>query len=248
MNLFAASTSFALALSVVACSAAEVGSASDLPGAQTSRRVDDAGAGDAATNPEAPPTKTGTGEEAPPAVNPATVYTGFAAGTAFRVPVSLDVGAEGDVNWEIEDASLATVAPVATPAEYQKFTGHYAMITTKKAGRTKVFATQAGHRYEAAIVIAAYTDAQLETGRARYRNDGAGARRPCASCHEQEGGADHSPTWLSAWNDTNVLSVIQTGQYEGTDLKGMADHRWELTEAERTGVVAFLRALPPRGF
>jgi hypothetical protein len=75
----------------------------------------------------------------------------------------------------------------------------------------------------------------------------AGATK-CAGCHELSNGVDHSPTWLAFYADADVLAAVTTGKYaDGRVLKGV-NHKWELTDAEKTGILAYLRSIPPKGF
>ena len=61
---------------------------------------------------------------------------------------------------------------------------------------------------------------------------------------------DHSPAALAAAKDDEVAAIITTGLANNHPIKidGVAGHRWEVSEAERDGLVTFLRGLEPRGF
>lgn len=70
-------------------------------------------------------------------------------------------------------------------------------------------------------------------------------RAACASCHGLTNGVDPSPGSLSSHTD-DIISAITTGKYQsGRALRG-ADHAMNLTDAEKLGIVPYLRALSPR--
>lgn len=215
---------------------------------------DDTSVGD--TQSEKPPTDPTDEFDMKDFLMPDIINTGFTGGAeVFKVPLFTDL--TGTLTWEIADPTLAEITPVAPPADYTEYKKEepdapdlqFAMLTTKKAGTSTVFVSGGGKKAEAQLVIKAYTSAAYAVGQARYKNAGADARQPCAGCHEKPDGADHSPSWLALFDDDDVLSAIQTGVYavDKYEVNG-GNHKWNLTEEEKTGIMAYLRGLAPRGF
>ncbi len=187
---------------------------------------------------------------------PDLINTGFTGGAeVFKVPLFTDL--TGTLTWEIADPSIAEITPVQPPADYAEYKKQepnapdlqFAMLTTKKAGASTVIVSGGGKTAEAQLTVKTYTSAAYAVGQARYKNAGTDARQPCAGCHEKPDGADHSPSWLAFFDDEDVLSAIQTGVY-AVDKYEVNDgnHKWNLTEEEKGGIMAYLRGLAPRGF
>jgi len=178
---------------------------------------------------------------------PDVAHTGFDGTHVFKVPLSTNLT---NVTWKIDDPAIASITPVATPALYAEYGETWAMVTAKKAGTTKVTATGGGKTVSSMLVVQAYTAANLAAGDKRYNtpdNPTAAQRNACAGCHKLANGADHSPVVLAAYDDDDVLPAITTGVYQdGYQL--MVTHTWNLTDAEKQGIMPYLRSLPPRGF
>jgi hypothetical protein len=186
---------------------------------------------------------------------PPLVHSGFDGTNTYKTLVTLFYPEEqniGTVEWALADPSIGKIEQVGTP------TGGYvdATITTAKAGMTKVTVKAGGKTYEADLQVATYTAAQYTLGQQRYMNPAnAGANRmACAGCHAQANGVPHTPTEMAFADDQTLVTVITTGAYPprmidgkmvpGYTLQG-TPHKWDLTADERTGIVAYLRALPP---
>jgi hypothetical protein len=210
------------------------------------------------------------GNPAAAVVFPPTVHSGSDGVHEFRVPVSTDLSnqVEGAVSWATGDSSVATAESVATPDGVPPSRGVWAMITTTGDGQTSVTATIGRYSVSGEVLVAAYTSEQVAAGDTRYHTDGTDDRQACASCHQAEGGVDHTPTEMAFHDDAALLTVITQGHYpdqcltdEGDpctcDTAGCTlvpgyvlsiDHTWNLTETEAAGIVPYLRSLPPRGF
>ena len=52
---------------------------------------------------------------------------------------------------------------------------------------------------------------------------------------------------MAGYGDDEMLSAITTGVLGTYQLTGV-NHAWSLTEAEKQGIMPYLRALPLRGF
>lgn len=200
---------------------------------------------------------------------PPVVHTGYDGSSDFRVAVYTDLShhVAGSPSWTSGDESIVTIAPASEPQQYPR-RGVWAMLTTQAAGETTVSATIGGYTVTSDVIVSSYTAAQVAAGDDRYNTTGTGDRQSCASCHQEEGGVDHSPTEMAYHPDDALLLVITEGRYpdlcvtddgasctcdtEGcTREPGYAlnvSHTWNLTEAEAGGIVPYLRSLAPRGF
>jgi hypothetical protein len=182
-------------------------------------------------------------------VFPRTGQTGFDGTSVFRLPVGVSLD---DVTWTVDDPAIVSFEVVPRPEQAEVGIDSWAMLTTLAPGTATMRAENAAGRYLlSTIVVAEYDAADVEIGRARYNDDdGSGEpdRVPCASCHLQPSGADHSPLRVSVYRDAELLQAITTGMYpDGATLIGV-DHTWDIAAAEEVGIVAYLRTLPPRGF
>ncbi len=260
-------TSCILALSVcvaAACAAppptgSSPGSSSSGKNKKTADETEDDGDDDGAssTGDDGPATEPTDDLEMKDFLMPDLINTGFTGGAeVFKVPLFTDL--TGTLTWEVADPSLADVTPVDPPEDYVAAKNaeptkvpdiQFAMLTTKKAGSSKVLVKSAGKTAEAQLTVKTYTSAAYAVGQARYRTAADGARQPCAGCHEKPDGADHSPSWLALFDDDDVLSAIQTGVYASDkyEVNG-GNHKWTLTDEEKGGIMAYLRGLAPRGF
>jgi hypothetical protein len=209
---------------------------------------------------EKPPTDPGEDLEAKDFLDPPVVNTGFTggAGQAFKVPMFTDM--EGTLTWKAADPTMVDIVGITAPADYTEAKSkdpkvpaiQFAMLTTKKAGSTKVTVTNGTKTFDSDVVIKSYTAAQYTLGQTRYKTgEGTAARQPCAGCHEKPDGADHSPSWIALFDDDDVLGAIQTATYTKDDSKyqlNKGNHKWTLTEEEKAGIMAFLRGLSPKGY
>jgi hypothetical protein len=103
-----------------------------------------------------------------------------------------------------------------------------------------------------------YAADRYATGETRYTNGGTtGTSRACTTCHAGAGGIDHSPAALAYANDQDVGVIITTGVKPGPNgttsvIKITSEpgtqHKWDVTDPEKAGLITFLRALEPKGF
>ena len=180
---------------------------------------------------------------------PTKVHGGFDGTNAFEAPV-VALGSSGPVQWKIDDPELARLTPSGD--------GDELMLFSLKAGQSKLTATNGGKTVSVPVQITMYTPQQYKDGQARYMM-GPDADNPgCMECHGRGKGPDHTPTEVVEFPDDAIQNTFLTGiDLEGRPLaeeteyasllKGK-DHKWKVTEAEKAGLVAYLRALPPMGF
>jgi hypothetical protein len=246
---------------MAACSSSEATPSDDDPKDKPTQGDDDddddngtSSGGNASDTKDAPvdPDEAAADEDFKDFLEPPIVNTGFIDATkTFKVPLFTDFA--GERKWTVADPSILSVEEVEAPSDYEDDPKHplfFAMITTKKAGKTKITLTAGSKKAETEVTVKAYTADQYATGMQRYKTGGTEAnRKPCASCHEAAGGADHSPTWLSFYEDDDVLTAIQTAVYASDKYEvNKGNHKWNLTEAEKPGIMAYLRGLQPRNF
>jgi hypothetical protein len=191
---------------------------------------------------------------------PLVAHSGFNPHATFRALFSTSASSP---RWSVSDPTIATVVPSGPP---QKATSSmrslsYALVTMTGVGETTVTAESGGTRLTARLLVVPYTDEDLAAGKARYETDSPDpARKPCASCHATAGGVDHSPLKMAGFDDPTILGVIQdatyppaasgqrtTSDYSPRGPLAFVGHKWGLTDPEKRGILAHLRALPLGG-
>lgn len=120
------------------------------------------------------------------------------------------------------------------------------LVRSKKAGKTSIRAVAGGLDQTATLDVSAYTADDVRAGEARYN----GGAPSCNSCHERLN--VHNPTVLADLSDEAILGVAvdgkslsqinpRTGQVETLRPNG-GSHKWQVSDTERTGIVAYLRS------
>lgn len=191
---------------------------------------------------------------------PHVAHSGFNKNASFRVLFATNAP---DAQWLLGDPTVATLAPSAPPtvAGTNVKGLYFALVTTTKVGETNVSVTAGGATVTVRLVVKEYTDDQLKVGKARYEAASTDpARPPCASCHTKAGGVDHSPLKMAGFDDATILGVIEnatypvspTGQattsgFSPTGPLKFTGHKWNLSDAEKDGILAHLRSLPLGG-
>ena len=193
---------------------------------------------------------------------PQVAHSGFNGNAAGKFRVLFATSAPNP-QWAVEDGSIATIAPSATPKSAVKASRDlsYALATVTKAGETKVTVTSGTTKLTSRLVVKAYSDEDVAAGKARYETGGPEPNRvPCASCHAKPDGVDHSPLKMAGFDDAVILGVIQEATYPpSTSGRAIAsdyapkgplefkEHKWNLTDQEKVGILAHLRSLPLGG-
>jgi hypothetical protein len=177
-------------------------------------------------------------------IMPGKTHSGVDGTHEFRVPVAV-YGAKNPT-LTASDSSMVAIAP-ATLVDTSQDNGAYFFVTATKAGTVTLTASVKGGSVTATLDIAAYTADEYSTGEQRYMN-AASSGPACVQCHGGATGIDHSPSTMASASDSDVISVITTGVLvEGNPITQVR-HKWAVTDAEAKGLVAYLRALAPRGF
>lgn len=191
---------------------------------------------------------------------PSVAHSGHNATGSFRV---LFATSAPNPQWAASDSSIATIAPAAAPKGTEKGVRDlsYALATMTKAGETTVTVRSGETILTSKLVVKAYSDADIAAGKARYETGGPEPQRvACASCHAKPEGVDHSPLKMAGFDDDVILGVIQNATYPpSTSGRAIAsdyapkgplelkEHKWNLTDQEKVGVLAHLRSLPLGG-
>lgn len=195
---------------------------------------------------------------------PKVAHSGFNSKAAFKVMFATSAT---DPQWSISDPSIATFVPSAAP----KIEGtnvndlRFILVTTTKAGEATITMRSGTTVLTAQLQVKAYTDEQLTVGKARYETASADpARPPCAQCHQKPGGVDHSPLKMAGFDDETILTVIQKATYPASTgstqsssttsafapkgpLTKFPEHKWNIADNERDGILSHLRSLPLGG-
>lgn len=187
------------------------------------------------------------------AFRPHEAFSGYDGTHTFVVPLAVyDSG--DDLVVTAADPSAAEIAPkkLATKTREDGTTdsGKYFFVTVKRAGSFDVVASSGGKTVRSTIDVASYAPTRWAAGEARYKNGGSG-NPPCADCHVNGQSIDHSPAALATATDEEIAVVITTGISTGGFpilINGQPGHTWTVTDAERDGLVTYLRSLAPRGF
>lgn len=184
---------------------------------------------------------------------PARSYSGFDGTHTFTVPVAVYDSAS-DLTVTADDPSAVDIAPktLTNPVKSDGTTdnGKYFFVTVKKAGTITLTASSQGRSAQSTLTVTSYTPDRWSTGEARYKTGEAGDP-PCTDCHVNGQAIDHSPAALATSDDTKVGVVITTGISTAgfpIMIDGKPGHRWHVTDAEKAGLITYLRALAPRGF
>jgi hypothetical protein len=188
------------------------------------------------------------------------MYSAFDGEHPFKVPAIVN-GYTG-VEWSAEDPTLVDLAPMGDNG---------VMITTRKAGTTRIIARAGALSGSAEIHITEANPADWVLGEQRYNNmvplpafDPMAAMGminipedlSCKNCHG--GGAqalsvEHTPQQTGGYSDAELIAIFTMGQKPPTAgwRSGIPMfiytmlHTWAATPEEQKGVVTYLRSLEP---
>lgn len=180
-------------------------------------------------------------------------YSGFDGTHTFIVPVAVYDSAS-DLEVTADDPSAVDIVPktLAKPVRDDGTVdnGKYFFVTVKKAGTITLTATSQGKTAESVLTVTQYPGDRWTAGETRYKGGGSGDP-PCTDCHVNGQAIDHSPAALATATDEKIGAVITTGISTAgfpIMINDQPGHRWKVTDAERAGLVTYLRAIEPRGF
>ena len=190
------------------------------------------------------PTFSGAGS-GPLSLAPLKTYSGYDGTHRYRVPIGV-LGGGSDLQITASPASAVSFEATRL-LDPEGDLSTYFFVTTKAAGEVTITASSQGKSVRAKITIVAYSAGDYPVGEARYVN-GEKGDPPCLVCHGEQGGIDHSPTRLSPVTDDQAMIAILTGVEPSGDPVPTPKHSWAVTDAEKKGLITYLRAIPPKGF
>ena len=218
-------------------------------------------------------------------VTPAQLYTGTNGRDLYRAVVVTNFG---ELSFASSNEQVATVEPFGCliPGTFD-ITG---IVTARGEGQTTITVNSDQFSRDIPVTVSGYSLAEYELGQRRYENpdNPSPARRGCAECHSEAGGAPHDPLALAGFSDEDLIAATRLGKYpdkcvqpsgltcnctpSGTDSQTACNacagdcrfsegitldndrtnqepdpHIWDLTVAEEQGIMAYMRAIPPRG-
>jgi hypothetical protein len=185
------------------------------------------------------------------------MYSAYDGEHDFQLPVI--VPNTSGVTFTAADPSLVSIENGADGA----------MLTMKKAGSTTITAKAPnGATGTAMLEIAAATPAQWELGNRRYnsstgfvgRDAGTPTRDPnaaCSNCHGTTANildVEHTPQQTGGYSPAQLVTIFTMGQKpDGVPMRSMIPqqawssfHKWNMTDAEKEGIVVYLRSLAPK--
>jgi hypothetical protein len=189
------------------------------------------------------------GPALPPIIPFEVAYSGFDGTHTFKLPFATSL--TGTVTWSVSDPSLATIVPVPAdkvPAPLADPSLQFALVTVSKAGMGNIQVSNGTTTASSMLVATQYTVDQYQTGQARFTAS-VNNLATCASCHTM--GAmpvDNSPNYTEFDSDADIVSLVTTGKWADGTVLNAPNHLFPLTDAEKVGIAAYMRAMPPLGF
>lgn len=226
---------------------------------------DDSASPTAATSPDSGTAgTTGTKDTtATLSVLPSPAYSGFDGTHKFQIP--LKVNGKTGATWKVDKPDLADIMATADGA----------MVTTKGAGTVIVTATLGNETGSTKLEITPHTAADWDVGDKRYnsgivaiviKSDGGTPMGPddiqynkdgaCTSCHGATASflmVQHTPYQTGGYSDDELTTIFTKGMKPAGVVQrsfipafywGMF-HTWNATDAQKVGLVTYLRALAP---
>lgn len=191
-----------------------------------------------------------------------TYNAGFTDGTRpFVVPLAFVGDGVTLEDFTIADTNVAAATltiPIDNALIPSGITVNAVLVASQAPGNTTITGVVNGTSYTANINVIGYNEADVQLGEERYENPAnanADLRRACTSCHGQGDLLNHSTAFLADLTDAEIVQTavegtaiqrrnITTGELESY-LPNNGVHTWDVTEAERAGIAAYLRSQPP---
>lgn len=201
---------------------------------------------------------------------PPIVHTGFNGRDTFLAPISTNYIVDEWTSSTPQVVSASGYQVCGTPSIYDPA----GLLAAEGPGIAQVNARSVDPAIDlfVQVMVTEYTQEDTDIGATRYNesdSNGDPLRVSCASCHEAAGGVDHTPLEMAFHDDEALLAATVDSQYPDVcrDAVGTicecntagcenrspgyrlldGEHRWNLTEDEVRGIVAYMRSLRPRG-
>lgn len=198
------------------------------------------------------------------AFNP--MFSSVVPGRTVQLPVVVRGARPGQT---IKGAKFTTDKPDLVDVQD---TPEGAMLTMKAPGNAVITAELDGKKGSAPLTITSFTAEDYAEGEKRYSNgikalvESADAGRArfarnaegaCTTCHGANAeflDVQHTPQQIGGYSDEELITIITTGQKPMgaprrtiVSIAGLWDelHQWQLTDAQKRGVVAYLRSITP---
>jgi hypothetical protein len=192
------------------------------------------------------------------------MYSAFEPSHTYKLPVIID-GVTG-ATFSASDPSKVDVENTATGAT----------LTMKAPGQVTITAKLGNETGTSSLTISETTAADWERGNARYNTmvdalptpDGGTvtianfftmreAKGACTTCHSETAKLlkiQHTPQQTGGYSDQELITIFTMGMKPGGARQRTAlpeyfwgmGHQWTVDEADKKGLVTYLRALPPK--
>ncbi|HEY0707600.1 MAG TPA: hypothetical protein VGG33_12435 [Polyangia bacterium] len=183
------------------------------------------------------------------------VFTAHDGTHTFKVPVTVP-GVKG-IKWSISNSAIAEIEAYE---DDPSATGSDAMIIAKAPGTVTVRAHLGNVSDAIETTITGVTPSTWELGRARYqegpkiRNDVPMANAACTNCHgANRSDVEHTPAQIGGYTDQELITIFTQGMKPAGVKNRVVPveqwspvHRWQMSEEEKLGIVAYLRSLEPQ--
>lgn len=205
-----------------------------------------------------------TGLSATLQVLPSPAYSGFDGKHKYQIP--LRVNNKTGAKWSVNKPELVEIQETAEGV----------ILTTKAAGEVIVSATIGDETGASKLNITSFQPGDYDIGDSRYHapvsafpgDGGAPMGMPsadfmlnkdgaCTSCHGETAPTlkvQHTPYQTGGYSDTDIITLLSEGKKPAGAVQrsfipafywGMF-HQWNVTTEQRTGILSYLRALPPK--
>jgi hypothetical protein len=180
-------------------------------------------------------------------------HSGFDGTNTYVVPMVFFAAAPPTVTFSDgtvaeQNGPVLTVSRSLLPNLPEALEGKIQLVfvKTKKAGQTTVTGTSGSLTQPVTLKVEQYTPQDVTLGEQRY-NSGTPS---CNSCHAQK--SVHNPGALADLSDEVILGIAVDGNpiervnLETTEVETVkpnnGNHKWQVTTAERKGLMAYLRS------
>jgi hypothetical protein len=176
-------------------------------------------------------------------LEPSPAYAGFVdAAHPAMFPIASDLS--GTLTWMLSDQALAKLDPLSTPPV--DIPGlQWKQLTVAKAGTGTITVGNGMMTETAMVTVTAYTLDQWTAGKTRWTTAPTGIIA-CTTCHDGAGGVDNTPAYTAFFSEADLGTIITNGVYPWGDPLRAPNHKFTVTDAEKAGLIAYLRTLAPR--
>jgi hypothetical protein len=200
------------------------------------------------------------------------MYSGYDGTHKFQIPAVVPNIAPDAITWAASDPSKVDLVPMPIQNEDGVIQAGV-MITTREAGTVSIIAHAGTICGSSTLTITQFAPTEWEAGNQRYNNgttlgglnsvvrpmDGS-VEAKCTNCHGDTADGPfktvaHTPWQTGGFSDDDLLNIFRHGSVPdgGYFDEGIVSyqlwsgfHRWEMTDDEAKGIIAYLRSLTPQ--